>query len=225
MNRLATSAGYLDRAEKLLLQPDASSLVYAAFELRCGVEARMQEYASHSNTISKRQSNDWRIRHLARTIDSAFRLGDTMLILSVNLKSGGVARFLYAPVSSRLQKIAERCGDYLHARQVQDEQTQERWDELREMLIEGCGLLSFSCSGELVQPNVDDELHFILEAGDSRIEAVRALQEGTHEGVTLFNFTPTGPPTWVVGDEVQTTPAPEVQWEFIEGDPLFYKGR
>lgn len=201
MNRPTTSADYLERAEKLLQQPDASSLVYAALELRCGVEARMKEYALHSNAISKKQSRDWVIAKLARTIDSAFRLGDTMLILSVNLKSGGVARFLYTPVSSRLQEIAKRCGDYLHARQVQEEQTQEHWDELRKMLLEGCCLLSFACSGELVQPNVDDGLHFILEAGDSRIEAVRALQEGTHEGVTLFDFTPTGPPTYFAGDE------------------------
>ena len=85
--------------------------------VRCGIEARLQEHAAVAKGISKQQAGHWEIKKLGRTIDEAFGLGDSMLIVFINMEDGRQGQFMYAPVSSRLQGIGKRCGDYLHALQ------------------------------------------------------------------------------------------------------------
>ena len=57
---------YLARARACLAEKSAPSLFWAAFELRCGIEARLQQYveAQRENTAKIKQG--WRIAKLAR---------------------------------------------------------------------------------------------------------------------------------------------------------------
>jgi len=175
---------------------DAVSLMYAALELRCGIEARLQEFAAHVPGITKKQAREWEIKKLGRTLDAAFRAGDRILLLLVQLHSGQVAQFMYAPVTSRLQEIGKRCGDYLHVRPGLDEDDDRRWAQLSQMLHEGCGLLRMSCSSEILCPTMPEGLHIVLAEDDPRLEAVKALQNGNHAGVQIMTITPTGPITY-----------------------------
>ncbi len=110
-----SASSYLARAKELLATKDKASLFYAALELRCGIEARMQEHLSVAHGITKAQAEQWEIKKLGRSIDTAFGLGDSMLIVFLNMVDGRSCQFIYVPVSNRLQEIGKRCGDYLHA--------------------------------------------------------------------------------------------------------------
>ena len=71
-----SSRSYFRRAEKLLGDSTPESLFYAAFELRCGIEARMQQYLEAQKQISAKKRNGWQIAKLAKNIERIFRTGD-----------------------------------------------------------------------------------------------------------------------------------------------------
>ena len=116
MNLHTKAPDFLERAEALRKHRDAPSLLYAALELRCGIEARLMEYAAYAVGVSKRNAGQKEIARLGKTIDSAYELGDTIVVVLVRMHSGSTAQFLYAPVTARVREIGKRCGDYPPAR-------------------------------------------------------------------------------------------------------------
>lgn len=152
MSSPVAAVSYLARAQALCKSDEKASLIYAALELRCGVEARLQAHASVATGVSKRQANEWEIKKLARTLEQAFGLGDSMLLVLLTMEDGRACQFIYAPVSSRLQEIGKRCGDYLHALPPERVASPGFWAELRSMLTEGCGLLQLACCSEILRP-------------------------------------------------------------------------
>lgn len=200
------SSDFLERAEGIRIRKDASSLMYAALELRCGIEARLQEFASNAPGVTKKQARDWEIKKLGRTVDAAFRMGDKILILLVQLHEKPVAQFIYAPVTARLQDIGKKCGDYLHVRRDPPSEEDGNWAQLAQLLHEGCGLLRMSCSSEILCPTMPEGLHIVLAEDDPRLQAVQALQNGTHAGVHVVNITPTGPITYYPAESCRMRP-------------------
>ena len=138
--------------------------------MRCGVEARLQEHASTAVGVSKNQATQWEITKLAKTVDAAFGLGDSFMFVFLNMEDGRECTFLYAPVSRRLQAIAKRCGDYLHAIPHERVESPNFWTELSAMLQEGCSLLEVACRSEILRPTVEHGLHFSLASDDLRVE-------------------------------------------------------
>jgi hypothetical protein len=70
------SRSYLARALGFLKKGRAEDLFYAAFELRCGIEARLQEYLEVQGHLSKKQKQGWRIADLGNKASRAFSTGD-----------------------------------------------------------------------------------------------------------------------------------------------------
>lgn len=192
---------YAARAQALRKAGDTPSLVYAALELRCGIEARLQQHAAVAVGVSKSQATQWEIKKLARTLDQAFGLGDSILLVFVNMNDGRSCQFMYAPVSSRLQEVGKRCGDYLHALRPDRTSTEGFWAELRKLITEGCGLLDLACSSEILRPTVETGLHFDLRPDDTRIEIVKDLIAGVPGKFTTATIFPTGPMTYYPADE------------------------
>jgi len=87
------SRDYLKRAQKCLNRGDCESLFYAAFEIRCGVEARMQEYLEVQKHIAKKKRQGWQVVKLARNIEDAFRLGDKDAVLRIRDRKTKEVRF------------------------------------------------------------------------------------------------------------------------------------
>ena len=201
MSSPVSAVSYLSRAQALRKSGEKASLIYAALELRCGVEARLQAHASVAKGISKRQAEQWEIKKLARTLDQAFGLGDSMLLVFLSMEDGRACQFIYAPVSSRLQEIAKRCGDYLHALPPERVASREFWSELRSMLTEGCGLLELACSSEILRPTVEGGLHFELQPDDPRVSIVQAIQAGASGKFSIATLTPAGPLTYYPANE------------------------
>jgi hypothetical protein len=201
MNSPVSAVSYLGRAKHLLQGGDKAKLIYAALELRCGVEARLKEHATLAVGVSKAQLAHYEIKKLSKTVHEAFGLGDTFLFVFLQLADGRVGRFTYLPVTSQLQSIAARLGDYLHAVPHERAMSEHFWAELRSMLTEGCGLLELACSSELLRPTLEHGLHFCLPADDPRTKIVTDYiggMEGTFKTVT---FTPAGRMTYYAGDE------------------------
>jgi hypothetical protein len=111
-----TSRDYLARAKRCLANNDHESLFYAAFELRCGVEARMQDYLDVQEHISKKKRQVWQVAKLARNIEDVFRLGEKGAVLRV--RDRATRRLLfearYTPVKRSLRDMAEKLGNELH---------------------------------------------------------------------------------------------------------------
>lgn len=202
MDYSCRSIDYLERTERLRKQEDTASLMYAALELRCGIEARLKEYATNVIGISKTQAREWEITKLGRTLESSYGLGDAMLLIFITLSSGQTGQFLYAPVSAQLRKIGKMAGDYLHVPQPDAASKGEYWNRLSSMLHEGCGLLRLACSGEVLRPSFGDGLHIALETNDPRVQLVQDLQNGAEAQFSVVNITPAGPITYYPADEV-----------------------
>jgi hypothetical protein len=79
-----SSRDYLQRAMTRIAEGSSEVLFYAAFELRCGIEARMQEYLHAWDHVSKKKRNGWRIAELGRNIERAFRARDTFVRWAVH---------------------------------------------------------------------------------------------------------------------------------------------
>ena len=83
MSYRVSSKDYLSRAKNLRSEDDIASLFYAAFEIRCGIEARMSEYLHAQKHISDKKKKGWKIAQLARNIEDAFRIGEKKAIIQI----------------------------------------------------------------------------------------------------------------------------------------------
>ena len=201
MNSPVSAISYLARAKELTKSQDKANLIYAALELRCGVEARLKEHALVAVGVTKRQTNHYEIPKLSKTIENAFGLGDAFLIIFLQMEDGRRCQFLYTPVNSQLKNIAMRLGTYLHSVPHERSADPDFWSELKAMLVEGCGLLELACRSELLRPTFEHGLHFSLPPNDPRIPIVLDLQNGVNGTFTAATITPSGPLTYYSGDE------------------------
>jgi len=149
-----SSRDYLERARKCLDNGQVAPLFYAAFELRCGIEARMAEYLEVQEHISKKKRQGWQIAKLARNIEDAFRLGDKQAILKVRDKQTKeiIYEFVYTPVTSSLRKKGEQLGDILHSAKKYHSVENAYWSKLRQKLEETYTELQVATSGKLLGP-------------------------------------------------------------------------
>jgi hypothetical protein len=192
---------YAKRARSLSKLGDHASLVYASLELRCGIESRLQQHASVAVGVSKGQASAWEITKLGRTLETAFGLGDAMLVVLLNMADGRTCQFVYVPVSARLREIGKRCGDYLHSLKPERAYVEEFWAELRSLVTEGCGLLEMACSSEILRPTIESGFHFHLAPEDPRTSVINDLIAGSPGHFSVVTITPTGPMTYIPGDD------------------------
>ncbi|MFI8737897.1 hypothetical protein ACIGKM_18460 [Ectopseudomonas toyotomiensis] len=132
-----TSRGYLGRAIKQLSTGTQESLFYAAFELRCGIEARMRQYLSVWEHVSKKKKNGWQISALDQTIEQAFRTGNKYVRWAVHSKETGKIKtcIYHTPVTKALKESGEKLGNHLHALKSFKPEDDEWWDKFKDELI------------------------------------------------------------------------------------------
>lgn len=148
-----SARAYLTRARKCLAEGTAAQLFYAAFELRCGVEARLQEYLHPHDFVPDVRKLDWQVGKLHKTTLETFQLGDRVARLIIRRRKGGpiLMTLYYTPVTARLKQIAQVLGDYLHAGKYHAP-ADEYWEHYRALLEEGITLLSEATTGTLLGP-------------------------------------------------------------------------
>ncbi|WP_040507426.1 hypothetical protein [Leptospira wolffii] len=144
---------YLKRAFHCLKTGKRDHMFYAAFELRCGIEARLREHISNMANVAKHIKKGWQIAILGKEIERVFSNIDKVSILIIELDDGyEPLRLLYTPVSRRLQEIGKRLGDYLHVQKIEHSIKDPWWKEMKDLLIEGGEHLLIANAGTLLCP-------------------------------------------------------------------------
>jgi hypothetical protein len=166
------SRSYLQRARARLDEKTTEALFYAAFELRCGIEVRMQEYLEAQEHLSKSQKRGWQIAKLGRKIEQAFRLGDRIIqITFIDPKTNNVVySLIYTPVTSALQRDAEKLGNYMHA--LSESPTGEKLIAMRAFLERVYIQLELANKGKLLgRPLVKSDGRWQLYIEDESVTA------------------------------------------------------
>lgn len=111
-----TVEGYLRRCKERRDGGSLQDLLYAALELRMGVEARLAESVQAVDGLTVAQRRQWKVVHLAKTLQAVnWSKGDDILVMLYHLKDPDETLELhYFPVTSRLTEIVGRLGDFLH---------------------------------------------------------------------------------------------------------------
>ena len=92
---------YLVRARQQLDTRSNERLFYAAFELRCAVESRLQQYLNAREDIAKRKKKGWRIAASEMELSKVFKDGRTIVELQLTTADVGELRLFYACSAAR----------------------------------------------------------------------------------------------------------------------------
>ncbi|MHB8278974.1 MAG: hypothetical protein ACYDIA_15170 [Candidatus Humimicrobiaceae bacterium] len=149
-----SSRDYLKRAYERLNGGKPESLFYAAFELRCGIESRMQAYLGAQEFVSKSKKEEWNIVKLGKNIEQTFKKGDKVIeIAIIDIETESVLdKFYYTPVASELRMMRGKLGDILHAMKEYKNEDDEWWDNTRRYLEDICQELIKANVGTLLGP-------------------------------------------------------------------------
>jgi hypothetical protein len=130
------SRDYLKRARSRLDDGSEESLFYAAFELRCGIEARLAQYEDALLGITKGKSAGWEIPKLVRNIEKVYQTGDMVLRVDFQDEKGSRLRrsMYYTPVTQRLQAMGGKLGELLHCPKNFQEMDDAWWKNKRVFL-------------------------------------------------------------------------------------------
>lgn len=180
-----SSRDYLDRAKECLAIDEPRALFYAAFEIRCGVEARMQEYLEAQKHVSKKKRQGWQVAQLARNIEDVFRLGEKDAVIRVRDPESKEVLFeaRYTPVRKSLQKRVEKLGNFLHSAKKHHPPGSPFWEEFRKELEVAVAQLERATFGNLLGPMLlhPDKKHIDMKlelSTPEAQEAVKILQTG-----------------------------------------------
>ncbi|WP_374478106.1 hypothetical protein [Zoogloea sp.] len=183
--------------ESRLREGTEEALIYAALELRCGVESRLKEYIETIEHIPKAQKKEWAVAKLGRSLESAYRTGDKIMIFTIRLaENAGDIQLLYTPVTKRLQDIANRVGDFLHAVRHESVSNPDWWKELRGLLDEAYPLLKLATSGQLIglpllhRPTKTTTMRVVFEGEGERSALVAKLAQGETHVVSVQYIDP-----------------------------------
>jgi hypothetical protein len=186
---------YLARARCQLDVEDNAALFYAALELRCGIEARVQQYLDAREDIAKHKKKGWRLatseKELNRVSKSIFGIAE--VILSAD-DASGLARLFYTPVRQSLVRAGEQLGELLHRIRSNREHSDPWWGDVRNKLETTFTALEFASLGTLLAPPMQspnkNQIHinafyhktnFVAVA----VEALARLPKGTRTNVSV----------------------------------------
>ncbi|HEY4656274.1 MAG TPA: hypothetical protein VIH22_17275 [Cyclobacteriaceae bacterium] len=148
---------YLGRARDRLVEANPEALFYTALELRCGIEARLKEYFDAQAETTKKKRKGWQISKLAKQVEAVFKAREKVIRLVVfdPETNSVISDAFYTPVTSKLQKLGEQLGGYLHASDKKRSKNGQWLAVFREKLNETYRELEFSVSGTLMAPPLE----------------------------------------------------------------------
>lgn len=142
------SRAYLGRAFSRLSEQTTEGLFYAAFELRCGIEARIDEYATANKYVSQKKAKGWRVAPKFKELERVRTANVRTAYVGIMPPGETATKDLYfTPVNSDVRNYAKRLGDFLHAQTTLPDAVQ-----LRAWLETIAHELRIACSGTLLVP-------------------------------------------------------------------------
>jgi len=148
-----TSRDYLARAYALRASSRPEALLYAALEIRCGIEARLQEYLEGAAKVAIVKRDLWKIRHLVREVESAFDVYTKAVpVWFIHPDTGQKMKIEYTPVTPRLRKVGEELGGFLHYTPAHKLVSAGFIERLTKIVDAGIQGLAFATRGTLLGP-------------------------------------------------------------------------
>ena len=169
----ATPDAYLERAKKLLQKCNAASLFYAAYELRCFVEARQDLYLDAQREYARSVPKRWKIGAQGKTLERIFE-SNKIQNIKWHFKDEQVFDAYHIPVSNELRKRSEKLGGLLHARGIQNEPDEVWWIDTRKNLLEIYEMAWLCNCGTLLSPMF---LHKGMTVGKMMIKGSNGISE------------------------------------------------
>lgn len=191
-----SSRDYLARAVIRIAETAPESLFYAAFELRCGIESRMQEYLDAWDHVTKKMKQGWRISELGRSIERSFRSGNTIIRWAIHDDLGDrpIVVFYHTPVTKYLRTRGEKLGNYLHSMKQFRSLDDHWWTELRAELNEIVEALRVANMGTLLGPPLmkhgSRRVHMTMEVppGRNPDALVESMSKGQNYIIEVKNL-------------------------------------
>ena len=165
------SRDYLKRAKALRAAENIDALLYAALEIRCGIEARLHEYLDGAAKVATVKKGHWQIRLLAREVEGVFDIySKPVQIIFTHPETNEEVKIEYTPVTAELRKIGEKLGDFLHYTADHKLASKAFINRLTSLIDEGIKGLEFSTRGSLLGPPRgsgpgNKQMSFIFEEG------------------------------------------------------------
>ena len=146
-----SSRSYLSRARDCLLNGGLRYLFYAAFELRCCVEARQDEYLEAQKRYRRSSPRSWEINKKSKELERIFAQDK---IVRVTLSGGclGSITLYHVPVNINLRKQAQKIGEYMHAMLKSRPVDDEWWQDFNRQILEIYRSAWLTCQGHLLCP-------------------------------------------------------------------------
>jgi len=184
-----SSYDYLERAQERFAEGSHQALFYAALELCCGIEQRMREYLSVQKQISTKIQKGWRITHLGKDLNRVFKARNKVIEFTIidETKGDPIIILYYTPVTSALQNVGEKLGNYLHAMREYQPDESEWWQDFKWLLKRGIKGLESATKGNLmgiplISPKTNElTLHTQFERNDSLFEKLSVVLKETQQ--------------------------------------------
>ena len=116
---------FAQRAAGLAATGTRADLIYAALEVRMGVEARLQSYVQANDEVSSALKKGWQIPKLFKGLEKTFSNSSQVVEFVTSVPGVEPVKMHFIPVSSRLRGHAERFGNALHL--TAHSHSSERW--------------------------------------------------------------------------------------------------
>lgn len=178
-NYSTLTSRFAGRARSLIDSGDRASLLYAALEIRLGVEARLQSYVQASHEVSAALKKGWQIPKLFSGLEKTFSNSSQVVEFTMSSPSSPPITLHFVPVNAQLKRDAEQFGNALHVT-AKSHSEDDWWTALR-MVAERAVVDLEICSRAtlLGVPLMNDsgQVHLAREfhESDERIGAIQAL--------------------------------------------------
>jgi hypothetical protein len=177
------SRSYLKRSRIQLDSQSYRELFYAAFELRCGIEARVKEYIDGHAHIPTNRKKEWRLSNIDKMILKYF--GETDIVTQVIIHLSPPLKKVvcyYTPVTPELIAIGQKLGDLLHAQSQHRSPEDAFWKTTKDMLENTYKLLEISNKGTLMGPPLWKEkgksaIMILMGSSDEETESYKKIMQ------------------------------------------------
>ena len=185
------SHDYLQRARQRLDEGTPEGTLYAALELRCGIEARIQLYLAAQTESDKLRKGGWKVAVLGKELERRFKLGEKTIHIQVLGKDDNtvIDNWFYTPVTRKLRTLHGKLGNYLHAlnrfRSIND----PWWQQARKFMEDVYVELEKATRGNLMSVPLmnpeNREVQFTLTPADDDESRARLSSIAAHQQYVL----------------------------------------
>lgn len=171
---------YADRAAALIETGQRDSFLYAALEIRMGVEARLQSYVQANDQVSNAIKRGWEIQKLFKGLENTFSNSTQVVEFVMSASGHDPVAMHFIPVSDRLRKHANTFGNALHFT-ASSHSSDEWWASLELALVDAIRDLQVCAKATLLGVPLQDPrsgqvlTKFEFHNTDPRIELVQGL--------------------------------------------------